>query len=90
MMYHGGKTPVWMTVVIIVIMLPVFSFPSLLSALPDGDSGMKTIVWCYPFYVLLSGWLAWQCYPSRPEVSRILIVLMVMSHVAMWMMLNML
>lgn len=86
MMYQGGKTPAWMTVLIVVLMLPVFSLPALLSAIPPDDSGMKTIVWCYPFYVIFSGWLAWQCYPQRREVSWILLVLMVMSHAAMWMM----
>lgn len=86
MMYHGVKTPVWMTILIILLVLPVFSLPALLSAIAPGDSGMKTIVWCYPVYVVMSGWLAWQCYPQRREVSWILLVLMVMSHVAMWIM----
>ena len=84
-----GKTPLWMTVLIIVVMLPVFSFPAMLSALPPDDGAMRSITWCYPLYVLLSGYLSWQCYPQRPAMSWILIVLMIMSHAAMWMMIGM-
>lgn len=83
-----GTAPRWVAVVIIILMLPVFAFPALLSALPPDDSSIRTIAWCYPFYVLLSGYLAWQCYPQRPAMSWILLVLMVMSHAAMWILVN--
>lgn len=78
------RTPAWMTVVIIVMMLPLFLLPSLLSAAPSGDDTVTTILWCYPFYVMLSGWLAWICYPSRPVMSWILLALMLLSHIAVW------
>lgn len=82
---YRGKTPIWMTVIIIVAMLPVFLFPTLLGMLPPDSEGVRAIVWCYPFYVIMSGFLAYVSYGSRPEMSWILLILMVLSHAAVWM-----
>ncbi|MCF0213622.1 MAG: hypothetical protein HUK13_04115, partial [Muribaculaceae bacterium] len=51
------KTPLWVTVIIVIAMLPVLAFPSML-ALSPSDSLHNTMLWIYPFYVLMSGWLA--------------------------------
>ena len=86
----GSKTPVWMTVLIIVCMLPVFSLPSLLSAVPsDGGQNLKTFLWLYPAYVIVAGYLADVCYPTRRYMTWILLVLMLMSHYAMWILVRM-
>lgn len=83
-----GRTPVWMVIVIIMIMLPVFQMPMLLGACPADMGGIRTLVWGYPFYVLLTGWLAYVSYPSRPTISWILLVIMLMSHLAIYMLVN--
>ncbi len=77
------KTPLWVTVVIIICMLPVLAFPSLLS-MTAADSTARTFVWFYPFYVIASGVCAWICWPQRRDVMWILLALMVLSHLAMW------
>lgn len=79
------KTPVptWMKIVIICCMLPVLAFPTLISALPQ-DSPVNTLVWLYPLYVLATGICAWVCYGQRRELSWILLVLMLLSHAAIW------
>ena len=79
------KTPTWMTILIILVSLPVFSLPALLDSVPADDESLRTIVWCYPFYLLLSGYLAWFASPQRPTVSWTLIVLTVLSSAAIWM-----
>lgn len=79
------KTPVWMTILIILVLLPIFSLPALLDTVPADDDSLRTVVWCYPFYLLLSGYLAWFAYPQRPTTSWILIALMVLSTIAIWM-----
>lgn len=79
----GPRTPLWMTIVIIICMLPVLAFPSLLSLSPQ-DSPLTALVWFYPVYVLATGICAWMCYPSRRELSWILILLMLLSHAALW------
>ena len=87
--YPYPEAPLWVRILIIILLLPVFSTPALLSALPQGHEEWRTIVWCYPFYLLVSGWLAWITYSTRQTVSWIRMVLMVLSTVAIWMLVNM-
>ncbi|MDE6417534.1 MAG: hypothetical protein K2K68_11000 [Duncaniella sp.] len=83
--YPSTDAPTWVKILIIILLLPVFSTPALLSALPQGHEEWRTIVWCFPFYLLMSGWLAWISYNSRQTVAWILMVLMVLSTAAVWM-----
>lgn len=78
------RPPVWMTVLIILFLLPAFSFPVLATNIPAGNDAVKTFVWLYPFYMVLSAWLAWSAWPGRPYISWILLVLMAMSTAAVW------
>ncbi len=78
------KTPVWMTVVIIIFMLPVLQTPELLATAPADPPVVATLLKIYPFYVLLTGYLAYICYPTRPWMSWILLVVSLLSDVAVW------
>ena len=78
------KVPAWVTVVIIICMLPVLAFPTMLS-MTMPDSPARTFVWFYPFYVIASGVCARICWRQRRDVMWILLALMVLSHLAMWM-----
>lgn len=75
--------PPKVTILIIVFMLPVLAFPTLLSLTPAG-SAARTFVWFYPVYVIAAGICARICYPERRDVMWILLVLMALSHAAMW------
>lgn len=77
-----------MTVIIVIFLLPVFTFPLLLANIPAGDESAKTFMWIYPFYMLLSAWLAWSAYPRRSYVSWILLILMALSTAAIWIMVS--
>ena len=79
-----SKTPLWMTIIILIFLLPVFSFPLLLGNIPAGDDGAKLFVWLYPFYMILSAWLAWSAFPRRSYISWILLILMGLSTAAVW------
>ena len=83
MMPSLPKTPHWMVAVIIIVTLPVFQFPMLLASAPDLSS-VKALVCAYPFYCIVAAYLAWQCYPQRKALAWVLLALMVMSHLAMW------
>lgn len=78
------RVPVWMLIIIIVAMLPVATFPIMLSMADSGDESHHVYLWLYPAYVLATGYLAWQSYGRRTEMTWILIVLMLLSHAAMW------
>ncbi|MDE6702678.1 MAG: hypothetical protein K2K00_03260, partial [Muribaculaceae bacterium] len=78
------KVPAGVTGVIIICMLPVLAFPTMLS-MTMPDSPARTFVWFYPFYVIASGVCARICWRQRRDVTWILLALMVLSHLAMWM-----
>lgn len=87
--YQSSGTPLWVKILIIILLMPVFSTPALVSTLPPDHQEWRSIIWGYPFYLILSGWLAWKSYPARPAVAWILMILMVMSSAAIWMLVNM-
>ncbi len=83
MMASTPSTPKWMIWVIVLVSLPVFQFPVLLSTMP-ADTPNRPLVWIYPFYVLVAAFLAYQCYPQRPALAWILLALMALSHIAIY------
>lgn len=85
-------TPVAIIVLAIFLVLPAFSAPFMLSALPGGEpvaDTVRTFICIWPFYLLLSGWLAVKAWPSRPEVSWILLAVMLLTSAGMfWLVLH--
>ncbi|MGN0219052.1 MAG: hypothetical protein ACI4AX_02070 [Muribaculaceae bacterium] len=77
------KAPCWLVIVTVIAMLPVLAFPMLLDG-QAGDKESRALLWLYPFYVIVSGICAVICYRQRPEVTWILLILMILSHAAMW------
>lgn len=75
--------PLWFKVIVLVCALPVLAFPFLLADAPEGGSA-RTLMFLYPAYVIGSAICALICYGQRPEVSWILLVLMLLTHAAMW------
>lgn len=86
-MERRRRVPVWMAVLIIMFALPAAAFPALLSQLPETGE-WNVFVWIYPIYVLAAGWLAWQCYGRRTEMTWILLFLMALTHVAIHVLVN--
>lgn len=78
------KAPPWLTVLTVAAMLPLAAFPLLLDR-PAAGGEAKALLWLYPFYVVASGICALICWRERPELTWILLGLMILSHAAMWM-----
>lgn len=78
------KTPLWFKILALVLMLPVFGLPTLLSGLDGAENAVRLLVWLYPAYVILSGICALLCYRSRPELAWILLILMLLSHAGVY------
>ena len=80
-----------MLVVIVACMLPVVAYPTMLSEYSGNAAGSasdtKIFLWLYPLYVLAAGYLAWQCYGRRTYMTWILLVILLLTHAAMWMLL---
>lgn len=79
----NSRTPLSITLVTILCMLPVVAFPWMLSHCPDIPSYL-TILKIYPFYVVLTGLLAWLSWRERPWITWTLLVVLCLSHMAAW------
>lgn len=78
-----STTPKWVTFLIIIFTLPIFTLPGLLAQCTPDDEATRTLVWIYPFYMILSAYLAWRAYPQRSYLTWILLAVMVLSSIAM-------
>ncbi len=87
-MKQPSRVPVWMLIIIIGAALPALAFPALLNLSAGNISEYKVLVRLYPIYVLVAAYLAWQCYGRRNEMTWILIILMILSHAAIWFLLT--
>ncbi|MBE6317363.1 MAG: hypothetical protein E7081_00080 [Bacteroidales bacterium] len=77
--------PLWVKAVIIISSLPIALLPIIIDWCSGvAIEGIKIFLVIYPFYVVASANMAWMSYRSRPEITAILIVLMVLTHIAMW------
>lgn len=83
-MKQPRRVPAWIVAVIIIAALPVLAFPAMLSVSSAVAGADRYYLWLYPAYVVASALLAWQCYGRRTEMTWIIIVLMLLTHVAMW------
>lgn len=80
-MSNDSKTQRLLLWIVIILMSPALVLPVLLSRTPEE---FKLFLWFYPVYVLTTGYLAYQCYATRREMTYILLILLVLSHVAVW------
>ena len=79
------QIPLWVKVVIIISSLPIALMPIIIGRCSGVViEGIKIFLVIYPFYVVASAIMSWMSYRSRPEITAILIVLMVLTHIAMW------
>ena len=76
--------PWWTRAAIIIAALPVLAYPWMLAAAREANAGVDTWLWFYPVYVLFSASCEWRSASRRPEVTWILVVLMLLTHAAMW------
>lgn len=83
-MKRQRRVPAWVMAVIIIAALPVLAFPFMLSVSATLSGADKYYLWLYPAYILAASFLAWQCYGRRTEMTWIIIILMLLTHVAMW------
>lgn len=80
------RVPIWMLAIIILCMLPAAAYPVLLMHATDAMviESDKPYLWLYPVYTLACGFLAWQTYGRRTYLSWILLIIMLLTHAAMW------
>lgn len=80
-MSNNIKPPRWVYWVVFIISTPVFALPWLLPSTPEEH---KMLLWIYPLYVIGTAFLVIKCWTQRREMALILLILMVLSHLAVW------
>lgn len=77
-----NRPPWWMTVVILVMLLPLFSWPMVIASLPPEDEGnnWKMLIYIFPIYAILSAYYAYRCYAERKELSIILLAVLLLAY----------
>lgn len=79
--------PLWVKIVIVLAALPVLCAPLLSAGVsPEGEA--LWLMRLYPAAIVLAAVCAWRAYPQRPELSWILIILMLLIHASMWVLCN--
>lgn len=80
---NGQFMPLWAKVLTVICMLPVLALPWLWGGNPDGDTA-RLLLRLYPVAVLLYGVCAWLTWRRGSGLTYILLVLLVLTHAAMW------
>lgn len=75
--------PLWAKILVAVCILPALDLPWLWAGNPETDTA-KTLLWLYPAFTLLAGVCAWLAWRRSRELSFILLFLLILSHIAMW------
>lgn len=83
----GSRPPLWVVALIVLVAMPVLLLPMMLSRAPE-DGNVELWLWMYPVYVLLSCWCEWRAWTRRPELTWILMFVMILTHGAMWVLVN--
>ena len=76
------RPPVWVTVIMIILLLPLFSCPFVISNYPDGKDEYLVLIYIFPIYALLSVYCAYKTYATRKDLSIIVLSLLVLSYAA--------
>lgn len=83
-MITRDRTPWWLIAMAIILSLPVFQEPMLLSAAPAEPPIVRTLVYIYPIYVIVAAWLACACWPRRSVMTWILLAMLILTHIAIF------
>ncbi|MDE6191182.1 MAG: hypothetical protein K2G47_06100 [Muribaculum sp.] len=77
-----NRPPWWMTVVILIMLLPLISWPMVIASLPPEEDGgnWKMLIYIFPVYAILSAYYAYRCYDGRRELSVILLSVLLLSY----------
>lgn len=79
---HSLRPPVWLILVIVVLVLPLFSWPFIITNYIDNKDEYSVLMFIFPIYVVWSVYLAYKTYNTRKALSIILLSLILLSYAA--------
>lgn len=80
-----NNSPLWFKILVLVLLLPLFSWPGIMTDIFNGSEERNSttlLVLLFPIYAILSAYYAYRCYDDRRELSWILIGILVLSYIA--------
>ncbi len=80
-----NNSPLWFKILVLVLLLPLFSWPGIMTDILNGSEERNSatlLVLLFPIYAILSAYYAYRCYDDRRELSWILIGILVLSYIA--------
>lgn len=81
------KMPWWVKVCIVADCLPILALPALIALCPPVQ-GAATLIKFYPIAIVGGGVIAWLSWKERAEITWILLAIMLLTHIAMWILVN--
>lgn len=80
------RVPSWFLILVVIAALPAVMTPALiLMASEPLPESKKLFFWLFPFYLVVAAYLAYECYGRRTVMAWILLVIMLLTDGAMWM-----
>lgn len=81
------RPPYWFTILLIVLLLPLFSWPWIVggmssSASVDDNDVNNVLMMVFPIYAVVSCYCAYRCYMTRRPLSIILLFILVLSYIS--------
>ncbi len=82
---NSRKVPIGISAAITASILPVVVWPFYMMRhdLSNNDTTW-VLATLFPIYIILSGFLAYKCYPLRKEITYMLLTLMWLSYAAIF------
>ncbi len=77
------RPPVWFTILILVMLIPVVAWPFMLIGYDAEKADNWWIVNLFPIYSLLACWVSYKCYIDRREISYIILGVLLLSYMAL-------
>lgn len=78
------RPPLWVIVIIIVMLLPLFSWPAVITrVLADYDKydTISVLFFIFPLYAVLSCYYAYKSYEARKDLSVILLCVLLLAYI---------
>ncbi len=86
------RPPYWFTILLIVLLLPLFSWPWLVggmsSASADDNDVNNVLMMIFPIYAVVSCYCAYRCYVTRRALSIILIFILILSYISAYLLIK--
>ena len=82
MVKSSCRPPVWFTIIIVVMLLPVVLWPIVVMNYDSENTDNWWIVNVFPIYALLSCYFSYKSYNERCEISYILLAMLLLSYIA--------